>query len=513
MSGKLLSNVRIAIVVAGMASALVSTSVALAGKADDTLNVAFPRETDFIDQLHTNSTESTTSSRIIYDALLYEHPITGKISPQLATAWTWVNETTVEFDLRQGVRFHNGEDFDADDVLFTVAFVTDMDNKLRQQKSDFGFIKGAEKLGQYKVRFNLNEPKPTAELIFAGRLIIWPNEYTAANGGHEIHASKPVGTGPYAVTSYIRGQEVVLKANTDYFEGSKPGPQIGTIKIRTIPDIQTQVAEMLGGGLDFIWNLPKDQAESLIGNPNLQVAYGSTARITLLSLDVVGRSGDTPITKTKVRRALAHGIDRETIATYLIGGTSKALVSHCHPDQFLCSQDVPKYTYDPTKAKALLAEAGYPEGFKVTMIAGGAALRPIGEAIQGNLAKIGIDLTFENYTLPAWRKMLFEDKSTISLFGWGGSQYDVSYALPVFFTGGKPDYARDKELEGWIKAGSATADVEKRRDLYNKALTRIADQVLTLPLYSNTVTFVMSKDVSYTPGRGGSPEFSNVRWK
>ena len=85
--------------------------------------------------------------------------------------------------------------------------------------------------------------------------------------------------------------------------------------------------------------------------------------------------------------------------------------------------------------------------------------------------------------------------------------------MPVFFTGGKPDYARDKELGDWIKAGAATADVEKRRDLYNKALTRIADQVLTLPLYSNTVTFVMSKDVAYTPGRGGSPEFSNVRWK
>ena len=87
----------------------------------------------------------------------------------------------MEFELRQGVRFHNGEEFDADDVLFTVAFVTDFDNKLRQQKSDFGFIMGVEKLGSHKVRFNLNAPTPTAELTFAGRLIMWPNHCCPVN--------------------------------------------------------------------------------------------------------------------------------------------------------------------------------------------------------------------------------------------------------------------------------------------------------------------------------------------
>ena len=342
---------------------------------------------------------------------------------------------------------------------------------------------------------------------------MWPNDYTSANGGHEIHTTSPVGTGPYKVASYTKGQELVLAANADYFDGPKARASIGTLTIRTITDIQTQVAEMLGGGLDFIWNLPKDQAESLAGNPDLQVKYGGTARFTMLSFDVVGRSGDTPIKNVKVRQAIAHAIDRETIAKHLIGGTSRVPVSHCHPDQFLCTQEVSKYPYDPAKAKALLAEAGYADGFKVTMIAGGTALRPVGEAIQGNLSDIGIDLAFENYTLPAWRKMLFTDQSTISLFGWGGSVYDVSNALPVFFTGGRPDYARDTELAEWIKAGAATSKVEVRRGIYDKALGRIADRVYTLPLYTNTVTFVLSKEVDYTPGRVDAPEFSNVRWK
>jgi len=488
---------------------------AIAGKKDDNFRFAFAREVNSLNIIHLSQIEAMMLSRVLYDTLLYADPKTGKMSGLLATSWNWIDDNTVEFDLRKGVRFHNGEEFDADDVVATVGYVTDFKNKFRAQRSRFGWIKKAEKLDKYKVRLQSKRPFPIAEEILSGHLIMWPNEYTAEHG-HLIHTTKPVGTGPYKLAEAEPGKKIILKANKDYFDGPKPKAQIGTITARFIPEIQTRVAEILAGGIDFIQDVPEDQAKNLSLNPNIEVAYGITPRFTWLSMDVMGRSGDTPMKQLKVRQAVSHAINRESIVKNLVGGVSKPINANCHPEQFLCPQDVTTYPYDPAKAKRLLAEAGYAGGFSITLLSWAAdpTLRAVGEAVQEDLRTIGVRAKFETYPMPTWIKTMRQGKSNMSLVSWGGGSYDVYLALPNFFLlSSKSAYVQDKQVDGWLKQAGNTRDNKVRRELYVKLYKRITDQAYTVPLYANSYNYVFSKEVDFKPGKYLNMSLIGISWK
>ena len=199
--------------------AVLNTSVTAAERP---VRIAFSRETDFIDRLHTDSMESAALSLAVYDTLLYRESDSGRIEGLLANSWNWnAARDVVEFTLRSGVRFHNGEYLDADDVVFTIGLLTDSANDVhfRQREFSFGFIEYAEKLSQYRVRIYLKQPNPLAEHVLSTRLIIWPQIYTQDNGGHLIHRTAPIGTGPYRAVTVEPGKKTVLAANNDYFKG------------------------------------------------------------------------------------------------------------------------------------------------------------------------------------------------------------------------------------------------------------------------------------------------------
>jgi peptide/nickel transport system substrate-binding protein len=484
---------------------------AAAGKRSNTLEVAFQRETDFVDRIHTDSRESATLSSAIYDTLLYQDPATGQVTGLLAKSWTWVDERTIDLDLREGVKFHNGDAFDADDVVYTVSFVIDPENKLRQQESSFLFVKAVEKRGSHKVRLTLARPEPIAEFQLAARFIVWPGKHTQAQG-HMVHATRPVGTGPYRAREVSPGKGLALSAYEGYFDGPKPRAKIDQVNIRIIPDLQTQVAELMAGRLDFAQDMPPDQAENLRLNPALKVLYGDTIRITFLSLDATARAGDSPLKDERVRRAIAHAIDRDAIASRLIGGGSKALAAQCHPAMNHCAQDLPQAGYDPAKARELLAAAG--QNSLSLAFAASVDLKTVAEAIQGYLTTVGIRTRIETAPLPTWRRNFLNGQSQMSVLSWGGGGiYDASAALPVFFDMGNADYARDQDVADWIKQAGSTMDQTRRAQAFRQALTRIAEKTYTVPLYTNTVNYVMTAEVDYTPTRVDVPVLSQIGWK
>ncbi len=498
---------------AAMVAGLAFGSPALAGKANDTLNLLMLRETDFVDRIHTNSRESQVFSSLIYDTLIYADPQSGKFSGLLAKSWTWVDPTTVDFELREGVKFHNGEAFDAEDVVQTIAFVINPANKLRQQEADFGNIVGAEKLGPLKVRVKLRKPDALVEYLFANRLLIWPNEYTAANGA-QIHGSKPVGTGPYTMTSLQPGKSYALKRYNAAITGPRPKPAIANIAVRVVGDVQTQVAELTVGNENLSFDIPAELAESMKGNPKVSVAYGGSTRYTFLSLDAAGRSGGTPLKNLKVRQAIAYAIDRPAITQHLAGGGSQPLNAQCNAAQEMCLQDVTGYGYDPARAKQLLAEAGYPQGFEVSLLSS-TDLKTIGEAVQGYLAAVGIKAKYELFTLPAWRNKFLKGESTISLLGWGGGSggFGTDYALRIFYDQNDADYARDNDLTTLMNKAAQSIDKNERPKLYRELLTRINAQAYTVPLFGNGAVYVMSSDLAFTPPRLDSPDLTWARWK
>lgn len=323
---------------------------ALAGKDDDTLNFSWKKELETLDRYFNTAREGMIVSRQICDDLLYRDPDTYEYKPLLAESYKWLDNTTMEFELRQGITFHSGEKFDADDVVYTINFVSNPDNKVLVQRN-VNWIAKAEKLRPYKVKLYLKDPFPSALEYLAGNIPIYPNEYYAKVGPKGF-GLKPIGTGPYKIVENDVGKRLVFERNKDYFKDSPKGqPAIGRLVQRTIPEITTMVAELMTGGLDWIYQVPKDQAESLEKVPNVNVLKAETMRVGWIVMDAAGRTGENPFQKLQVRRAVAHAIDREAICKNLVGGQSRVIHSLCFPSQVGCTDDVTKYDYNPKKAK------------------------------------------------------------------------------------------------------------------------------------------------------------------
>jgi peptide/nickel transport system substrate-binding protein len=265
---------------------------AWAGKADDTLNIAWQKELPTLDRYYNTAREGMIISRHICDDLLYRDPNTNAYEPLLAKSYQWVDNKTLDFVLRKGIVFQNGQKFSADDVVYTLNYMSNPDNKVLVQRN-VDWIDHVEKLGPYKVRIHLKKPFPAALEYVAGNLPIYPHIYYAKVGPKGF-GIKPIGTGPYKVVEVVPGKKIVMVKNTHYFKDSPKGqPAIGRIVQRTIPELTTIMAELVTGKLDWAYLIPNDQAKQLASVPNLKVLRAETMRIGFLEMDARGKSADS----------------------------------------------------------------------------------------------------------------------------------------------------------------------------------------------------------------------------
>ncbi len=495
----------------GTALYLTMAAGAHADKASDTVNMAFQRELESVDIYFNTAREGILLARSLWDSLLYRDPETGEYKGNLASEWTWIDDVTLELKLREGITFHNGEPFNADDVVYTVNYVSNPDNAVKAQKN-VSWMDHAEKVDDYTVRIILDAPYPPAEEFLAGPVVMYPDEYYKEVGPAGM-ALKPIGTGPYKMVDLEPGKHYVLEANEAYHDSPKGKPGVSKIDIRTIPDVNTQIAEFFNGGLDFLWNVPADQAEKLAAMGKYQVENAQAMRIGYISMDAAGAvEADGPMTKKKVRQAIYHAIDRQAIVDALVKGSSKVVNSACAPIQFGCEQDLTSYDYDPAKAKALLAEAGYPDGLELDFYA--YRNRPYAEAMMGFLNEVGIKTNFNYLKYAALREKRTKKEVAISFQTWGSySLADASAITGEFFTGGVLDDAKDPEVIAWINEADTTNDKAKRKALYSKALKKIADEAYWVPLWTYNVNYVMTPEVDYKPTDDEIVRFFDFKWK
>ena len=495
---------------------LVSTP-AWAGKKNDTLIYTSEREEPNIDVWYNSSREGIVVSRMIWDQLVYRDPKDMSYKPHLATKWRWINDKAIEFELRKGVKFHNGEKFDADDVKFSLEFLADPANKTIARRGR-EYIESVDKLGSHKVRVNLKVVTPhILEYFSSSDFMIYPNEYYGKVGNKGMDL-KPVGTGPYRATFVDPGKIAKLERFDGHFNGSAKGKgKIKNIVWKTIPDKNTQVAELLTGGVDWIWRVNPDQAKNLKRNPNLTVVGSETMRIGYVGMDAAGRSGDSPMKKLKVRQAVSHAVNREAMAKNLAGGGARVIHVACFPTQFGCDDSgAPRYEYNQAKAKKLLAEAGYPNGFSIDLYA--YRERPYAEAIIGYLHEVGIKAKLKYLKYKALRGKVRgdSDKSETSLLfmTWGsGSVNDISAITSHFFKFSSDDLYRDEKVRDWLQKGDTTVDPKVRAANYKKALTQIAKQAYWLPLYTWSMNYAYTKDLDFKATTDEIPRFVNASWK
>jgi peptide/nickel transport system substrate-binding protein len=451
-----------------------------ADKKENSIRFATDQVVDNVDRYFNDLRVGFNIAHHIWDSLIYRDPATGGYRGLLATSWRWIDDTTIEFELRKGVRFHNGAAFDADDVVATLNYVTNPASKIVAQTS-VAWIDHVEKLDPYRIRIVTKHPFSTALEYTAAYLIIYPHEYYARVGPLGMN-ERPVGTGPYRVIEHSRGKYIRMERNRDYFiDSPKHQPEIDKFEIRFIPDPQTQIAEVLVGGVDMIWNVAADQAQQLRAIPALQVVPSDTERIAFLHLNGTDRTPAPPLRDARVRKAIMHAIDRATMLETLVGTGGRLLHTLCHPLQFGCTDGAaPRYSYDPPKAKQLLAEAGYPDGFELDLYA--YRDRSQTEAIIGYLRAVRITANLRFLQVPAARDARRAGKVAMDHWTWGPPIQDVSAMTSVFFAGYPDDMNRDSDVQTLLRRGDSSLDEATRKDSYARALALIQERAYALPL-------------------------------
>jgi peptide/nickel transport system substrate-binding protein len=259
--------------------------------------------------------------------------------------------------------------------------------------------------------------------------------------------------------------------------------------------------------------VPKDQADQAAKVPHLQVVSGETMRIVFMQMNTLENSPAPQLKDPRVRKAIIHAIDRESIVKNIVGAGSRVLHTQCFPSQFGCTdQGATRYSFDPALAKKLLAEAGFPNGFDIDLYA--YRERNQTEAMIGYLRAIGIKANLRFMQYAAMREANRAGKAAMMHQTWGSfSVNDVSASTPVYYKFGPDDVSRDPEVRDFLQRGDSQVDPAVRRDAYRKALSLIAERAYSLPLYSLTTYYVANKDLVFTAYPDEIPRFWEMSYK
>lgn len=308
---------------AAAALAALWAAPAIAQKSAGTLRIAINDPWVILSSYHINVDEASNFYRSIYEPLISYDERAKKWVPILAKIWKQVSPTVMEFELRDNVTFHNGNKFDADDVIATINFLLDPKSKV-SFKQRYEWVSKIEKLDQYKIRITAKEPLVTNLQLLAYRMVMWDAETLASLQDPEDYGRNPVGTGPMK-TVFLDRNKGALMETIDTHYGDKKYQRAGMKRVHGVPlpDRQTQIAQLLTGGIDMIRNASPDDARELGANPNLDVSILDAANIFYVAFDSQGVSGNKLFTDPRVRKAVWMAIERDPIIEHIVPGGSK----------------------------------------------------------------------------------------------------------------------------------------------------------------------------------------------
>ncbi len=490
--------------------AFLAAGKARAQRTGETLRISWREAIPNLDPYANQLRAGFALAHEVWDTLVYRDPASFEIRPLLATSWAWEDDRTLVFALRPGVRWHDGSGFSAEDVAYTINMIAS-DRRL-SAPSIYNWLAAAEIIDPLRVRVRLKRSMPAALEYFAMAMWILPKAVHERPGRF---ARRPVGTGPYRVTDADGTSRVELTRFDDYYAGSPKGrPAIEDIVIRVVPDATTELADLLSGAADWIWRFNPDRIPAILRDPDLTAVRAESMRIGYISLDSAGRTGaDNPLTSEKVRQAISHALDRVAMARELGGPRARPLDAPCYPSQVGCTTaDAVHYAYDPARARQLLAEAGYPNGFSVQLVT---YEPPRWSAImQRYLRAVGIDAQVIQLQPGEVVLRAIEGETRMQAGEWGSySINDVSAILPHFFTFTPEDYTRDPNVRDLIEDAGATRDPARRIADYGQAIHAITAHADWLPLYTYTVTYGFARDLEFTPCADELPRFYLCRWR
>lgn len=482
-----------------LAALLGSTPVFAVQSAKDTLVVAQGTDVENLDPHQVASTPTAIVTEHIYDTLV-TFDKNFKVVPRLATSWK-VSSDGLEwtFTLRPNVKFTDGTPFDAGVVKWNIERLLDPETNV-PLRSYISMVKEVQAVDKYTVKIILKYPHAPflQRLTAASNAMVSPTAVKKWGKEYPLH---PVGTGPYKLAQWTKGDKLVLERNEDYW-GEKP--PIRQIIFRPVPDDNARVMMLEAGDADVIVRVPPVEVQRLQKNADLRVVTAPSTREVYIVLNTTWG----PLKDVRVRQALNYAVNKEEIVKSILLGAGRAVDSPVLPEMF-GYKSVGGYEYNPQKAKKLLAEAGYPNGFSVTMYTTeGRYLmdKMIAQALQGYLAQVGVRVelkTMEWATYLAFvRRPVEEAKTQMFMIGWGPWLLDGDQMLyPLFRSdqwppaGSNYGFYKNEDVDRYLQIGTSSTDEDKRAEAYAKAESLIMKDAPWIFLHGERQIIAMKKDL------------------
>jgi peptide/nickel transport system substrate-binding protein len=402
--------------------------------------------------------------------------------PELAESWENPDDTTFVFHLRQGVKFHNGRELVADDVKYSFERITDPDVG-SPWATQLELVDSIETPDDYTVEIKLKEPfgafMPTIASAWAA---IVPQEEVEANGDLQ---QVMVGTGPFMLDEYVEETHTVLKANADYFGDA---PMVDGITYQIIPDTAARLAALRTGEIHMSAMPDATSAGLAARSEGISVLSQQTTDYYLLGINTERE----PFDDVRVRQALSLASDRQAVVDSVFFGEGMATgpIVPTLGEWAVPIDELPYYEVDIERAKALLAEAGYPDGFETTITASPRypQFTSIALVLQSQLKEIGIEVTLDQVE---WGTFIQKwiDRDFDTFVSYNGSGDDPDRALyPMLHTGGSVNAFQfsDEEVDALLEEARTTVDREERIATYRDAAMKIAEQAPLIFLNTRT---------------------------
>ncbi len=498
-------------VMAGAAAGAAMASFPQAARAQaKSLTIALTADAVILDPHAANELSANIMFYHFYDALVQRTPEL-EFRPSLAESWQVVDDTTWVFKLRRGVKFHNGDELKASDVVFTVERL-----KKALMASLVANIASARAVDDYTVEFKT--PKPYAVLHMALAEILIMNEKHASAQTPEQIGLRPMGTGPYRLVEWIKEDRLVMEAFPDHWRGKA---KIDRVTFRPITNPATRTASLLTGGVDVIQDLSVRDVASVRANNAFNVITRPSLLNIVLALDVRDKSPtiDLPVNPMKdrrVREAIVRAINVDALRTVVMNGfstPSEQYVPSSHLGYVPGLNFRQMYPFDLNRANALMREAGFERGFTMTLdttnnryVNDGA----IAQALASMLARINITVNLN--LMP--RANFFgyirvpSERSSFIMSGWDTPSGDAGnmYNVLLYSRNRKQGYGQanrgsysNPQFDEWIDKADATSDMKKRHEYLQEATKIAAQDIPMIPVHYEQDIYAAKRNVTVVP--------------
>ena len=467
------------------------------------LIVGFTQEPYTLDPANHRNRETETIIRNLYDGMV-TRDAQMVVVPEIAESITQVSPTVYDFKIRSGVKFHDGSEMTAEDVKFTLDRITlegGMGNsETSPRKSLMGPVASVEVVDGTTIRINLSEPWPILPAMLPNQQIV--SKAFVEKVGTQGMATAENGTGPFKLVEWRKGDAIIMERFDDYYGGSPNIEPVGKacvdrVIFKIIPESASRVAALLAGDVQIINELPTFSMAQVEANEGTQVMTVNGTRSFFIAMNNQGEIFDD----VKVRQATAHALDKDLIIDKILNGTAARIEGILSPDAFGASE-LPILAYDPEMTRAMLTEAGYPDGIDVTLDTDGSN-KELAEAIASVLNKSGVRTKVAvgeaEQLSEKWRTKGKPKTGDMYLSSWGNGSLDpFDIFTPTHRTndrGNSAGYA-NPALDALLDAAGIEIDAEKRAGMYREAELMINADAPYLYLWVPQDVYGVSKKLS-----------------